>query len=143
MNKIYETMFIPSVQTGRIQWIAILGSLVLLGFILGLVRKHKMGVEYSLLWFGCGALFLGISVERGSLEYFARFIGIAYPPAALFLLLLMGLYAMALHFSLVISRLSKTCTVLAQDLALMASENEELRGTKDLPRAPERGATEG
>ena len=119
MNSVYHSMALPDVNTHRIQWIAIAGSIALLGVIFQLVRRHRLRVEYSLLWFACGLLFFCLSFWRSSLDALARAVGVAYAPAALLLILVMGLYALALHYSIVISRLSQMCVSLTQELAIL------------------------
>lgn len=109
------------------QIIAIIGSIVILIALFELVRKRKLKESYSLLWFGIGLLFLVFSLWRGLLEYIAALLGVAYPPAALFLILLIGLYLLSLHFSLVISRLSENNKNLSQEIGLMKSEIKKLK----------------
>lgn len=114
------------VQIIRIQILSILGSLALLGFIVELLRKRKLREEYSLLWLGGALAFLVLSIWRGLLTRLSFAIGVAYPPAALFLALIMGAYLMLLHFSLVFSRLAEKSRLQAQEIALLKHEIERL-----------------
>jgi Uncharacterized conserved protein len=115
------------VQTFRIQILSIIGSVLLLAFILELLRKRKLREEYSLLWLGGGVLFLVLSLWRDLLTQLSFALGIAYPPAALFLVLIMGAYLMLLHFSLVFSAMSEKTKAMAQEIALLKLELERLR----------------
>lgn len=115
------------VQTFRIQILSIIGSVLLLAFILELLRKRKLREEYSLLWLGGGMLFLVLSLWRDLLTQLSFALGIAYPPAALFLVLIMGAYLMLLHFSLVFSAMSEKTKAMAQEIALLKLELERLR----------------
>ncbi|MNR80350.1 hypothetical protein D3C72_110720 [compost metagenome] len=115
------------VQTFRIQILSIIGSILLLAFILELLRKRKLREEYSLLWLGGGVLFLVLSLWRDLLTQLSFALGIAYPPAALFLVLIMGAYLMLLHFSLVFSAMSEKTKAMAQEIALLKLELERLR----------------
>lgn len=117
----------PDVQLFRIQIISILGSLALLAFIIGLLRQRRLREEYALLWLFGGVGFLVLSVFRDLLTRIAYAIGVAYPPAALFLALIMGAYLMMLHFSLVFSRSAEKHKALAQEIALLRLEVERLR----------------
>lgn len=125
------------VQTFRIQILSIIGSVLLLAFILELLRKRKLREEYSLLWLGGGVLFLVLSLWRDLLTQLSFALGIAYPPAALFLVLIMGAYLMLLHFSLVFSAMSEKTKAMAQEIALMKLELERLRENRSPAREPE------
>jgi hypothetical protein len=112
------------------QYIAIAVSISLFLYILYLVRKKKIKEEYSLLWLSSSAVFIVFSIWRDGLEYFARLIGIAYPPAALFLILMLAIFLILIEFSVNISRLSERNKILAQELALLKHELEELKTGK-------------
>ena len=106
----------------RIQYIAILGSCILLLFIFELIRRKKIKEEYSLLWLFFGVIFLIFSFWRKGLEVLSNFLGIAYAPASLFLLLLMAFFFILIQFSLVISDLSESKKIIIQELALLKQE---------------------
>lgn len=62
---------------------------------------------------------LFLSIRRDLLEKTAFFIGIAYPPAALFLIALFFGFLLFLYFSIIISGMSEKIKILAQQLALL------------------------
>jgi hypothetical protein len=103
----------------RIQIIAIAGSALLFLFIIEMVRRRRLRVEYSILWLAATGVFLSLSVFRSILERFASLVGIYYAPAALFLVAMVFGVMLFIHFSIVISRLSGQNTVLAQRIALL------------------------
>lgn len=115
------------VQIFRIQLVAVAGSLVVLGTIIHLLRGKKLREEYSLLWLAIGLGFLALSLWRDLLTRISYALGVAYPPAALFLILIMGAYMLLLHYSLVISRLADKNRELAQELGLLRVEVEHMR----------------
>jgi hypothetical protein len=104
--------------------VSILGSLGLLLVILELVRKGKLAEEYSLLWILTAVVLFALSVWRGILDLLARAVGIYYPPSALFLVGFGFVLLLILHFSVIVSRLSKRNQELAQALALLREELE-------------------
>jgi hypothetical protein len=114
----------------RIQYLSIIGSVAVLAFIFELTRKKKIGVQYAILWFFLGAAFLGLSIWRHGLDVISRAVGVVYPPAALFLLLILGAFAILVQFSVVISRLSAQSRKLAQELGVLKSEIERLTSEK-------------
>ena len=107
------------VDTSRIQYVAIAGSILLLLFIFELTRKGKIRVQYALLWFFVSGLFLAISVWRDGLDAIARCVGVAYPPAALFLILIIGIVGILIHFSIVLSSLSERTRTLVQEVGIL------------------------
>lgn len=102
-----------------IQVISIFGSLAFLFFILHLIRIRKLKEEYAILWLFFGVIFLFLAVFRKSLEFVSSLIGIAYPPAALFLVLIVAVITILVHFSLVISKMKDKQKQIAQRLALL------------------------
>lgn len=109
----------------RIQILAIFGSIFLIIFILNLIRKKRLREEFSILWLVTAFIFLFISIFRPLLDKFAYFLGIGYPPAALFLILILGLIMVCIHFSIAISELKETNKKLLQELGLLRAELEE------------------
>ena len=115
-------------RVAPIQFIAILGSLGLLVVIVNLVRRRRLAEEYSLLWLLVGVGFVAISVFRGLIEEIADILGIDYGPSAIFLIAIFFIIWLLLHFSLIVSSLAERNRILAQDLALLKLEIDELRG---------------
>jgi len=107
-----------------IQFISILFSLAFLIFMIYLIRIRKLKEEYAILWLFFGIIFLFLSIFRKSLEFISSVLGIAYPPAALFLVLILAL----IHFSLVISKMKDKQRQLAQNLALLDARFREKSG---------------
>jgi hypothetical protein len=116
----------------RIQIIAIAGSISILIFIIVLIRQHRLKEEYSLLWLFFTVFILFFSVWRDGLEWISSLIGIAYPPAALFLILIMALFAIMIEFSLIISKQSFWIKSISQEIGLLKQELNELsKNTKN------------
>jgi len=112
------------------QFIAIAVSVTLFLYILFLVRNKKIKEEYSLLWLSSSIVFIFFSIWRNGLEYFASLMGIAYPPAALFLILLLAIFLILIEFSINISKLAEKNKRLAQELALLKQKIEGLESGK-------------
>ena len=108
-----------NVQIIRIQILAVIGSIALILFILELIRRKRLREEFSILWLAMGVVFLVLSLFRGLLDKFSYLIGIGYPPAALFLILIMGLMLILIHFSTAISELKETQKKLVQEIGLL------------------------
>jgi hypothetical protein len=86
---------------------------------MGLIHQKKIRETYSLLWLFFGGVFMVISLWRGSLELIAGMLGIAYAPAALFLILFLGVISILIHYSIVISKQSEAIVKLVQEVGLL------------------------
>jgi len=115
----------------RIQILAMAIGVVLLMSIFQLIRKNRLMEQYSLLWIGSALLIVVLSAWRGLLEKMSRLIGIYYPPSALFAIGIFCGMIIALHFTVVISNLTKEKNTLVQELALLKSEVAELKKRMD------------
>lgn len=101
------------------------GTLVL---VLELVRRRKLREEYSLLWLGTAISLLVLATSRPILDILASLIGIFYPPSALFLVAIVFMLLILLHFSTVLTRLTQENKEIAQQMALL---RQQLRETQD------------
>lgn len=109
------------------------GTVVVL--VIELIRRGRLKERYSLLWLFAGMILLVLSSSRSLLDFFSSLVGIYYPPSFLFLLAFLFLLLITLHFSVVISGLSEKNKRLAQELALLRREVEEIRRTdQDKPQ---------
>jgi hypothetical protein len=115
------------------QLFAALASLLLLGIVIELIRSRKLRERYALLWLATAGVILLFAAWRSGLHHLSDALGIGYPPNALFVLAMLFVLILLLHFSTVISKLSDRSTVLTQRLALM---EERLRQVEDKPSSP-------
>ena len=113
-----------------IQYLAIAGSVIIFIFIIQMIRVKRLKEQYSLLWVFFSLIFIVFSVWRDGLEIVSRLLGIAYPPATLFLILIMSLFIIVMQFSIVISGLSEKNKELIQEIGLIRLELEELKNSK-------------
>ncbi len=120
---------LSAIHTGRIQVVAIIGSIVFLGLIIELIRNRKIREEYGLLWIVFGIVFLGVSIWRPVLEIISRQLGIAYAPAAFLLILIVAVFLILIQFSVAISSLHEKNKNLAQELGLLKQQVAEQGGT--------------
>ncbi|MCF8235836.1 MAG: DUF2304 domain-containing protein [Bacteroidales bacterium] len=121
---------------GRIQLVAIAGSILLIVFILILIRKRRLKEEYSILWLFFSFVFLILSFWRGSIDWLAAKLGVAYSPAALLLVLLMAIFVIMIEFSTIISKISESNKNLAQDLGLLKEELDKLKNKNTKEETP-------
>jgi len=114
----------------QIQIVAIAVSLLLFLFIMYLIRSQRLKEEYSLLWIFFSLVFMVFSFWREGLDYVSEFLGVAYPPAALFMILLMAIFLILIEFSIIISKLADKNKSLAQEIGLLKHRLENVEGKK-------------
>ncbi|MEA3479357.1 MAG: DUF2304 domain-containing protein [Bacteroidota bacterium] len=111
----------------HIQTIAIVVSVFFLLLILYLIKNKRIKEEYSLLWIFFSVIFIFFSVWREGLDYIAGLIGIAYPPAALFMVLLMAIFLILIEFSIIISKLADKNKTLAQEIGILRQKIKQMQ----------------
>jgi hypothetical protein len=104
----------------------VLGLLVLL-IVINLVRTKKLKEEFALLWLLTAVVLVLAPLFIDYLDLVAHGLGIEYPPAFIFLLAIISLLFILFQFSMRISAFSEQIKVLAQELALLRAQVEELK----------------
>lgn len=94
-------------------------SIVFIVIIFELVRRQKLKEQYSLLWIAFGLTLFLVSINVTMVERIANWLGVKYAPAILFLFGLLFCFAIMLHLTMVITKLSNQVLRLAQELTIM------------------------
>jgi hypothetical protein len=103
------------------------GPAIFLLIVLEMVRRRRLREDYSLLWLGTfGILFVLSLFSRSLLDILAHWMGIAYPPTALFVIGFGLLLLVMLQFSTVITRLARENRQAAQHIAMLSARVKEL-----------------
>jgi hypothetical protein len=114
------------------------------GFVLWLVRHHRLKSKYSMLWLTVAFALLVLAVFPGLLDRVSDAVGIDYPPATILFMAVAFLFLVVVHFSWELSRLEERSRVLAEETALLRVDLDRLRdeltvqvptGTGDEPSA--------
>jgi hypothetical protein len=94
-------------------------SLLLIGLVLGSVRRAHIRVEYSVSWLLAALVLLVLSRWRGLERQIAAALGLSDTPLAL-LIVAGAIFLVVLYrFSLIISNLKDSNTALAQRVAIL------------------------
>lgn len=107
------------------QIFAILTAIAVFLMIVELVRRRRLREEYSWLWLLTGAGMILLVVWYRLLLYITRFIGAGTPVTTLFLFSTLFLLIIAVHFSVIISKLTVQIKNLTQELALLQNRLEQ------------------
>jgi hypothetical protein len=121
--------FIEFLIANRIQVFSVIGSVMLLLFILRLVKRKKLKEEYSLLWLGFGLVFIALSIFKPLLDVVATALGILYAPAALLLILVISVFFILIQFSVVISKLAEGNKNLIQEVGILKAELKKFQSS--------------
>jgi hypothetical protein len=106
---------------------ALITSLLTFLFILELVRRRRLREEYSWLWLLTAGVMIVLVVWFRLLMIVTRLIGAVTPLNTLLLFAVLFLLAIAVHYSVIVSRLTTQVKNLAQELALLSARLEERR----------------
>jgi len=105
--------------------IALVFGLSLLIVIIELVRRRKLKEEYSWLWIAAGVAVLVIGLSNTLLIKITHFIGAGFPASTLFFFGIFFVMALALQFSVKISRLETKVKNLAQEIAILRAKGPD------------------
>jgi len=111
----------------KIQIISIIGALLFMFFIFRLITKGKLREEYSIVWIICTLILILFSVWRNGLDIIAKFLGIYYAPALVFLAAIFAIIIFLVHLSVVNSKQQRQIKDLAQNIALLKDKLENKR----------------
>jgi hypothetical protein len=117
----------------RVTVVSIGASAALLLYILEMVRRRRLREEYSILWLFGSALILVLSVKQDWLDRLAHMVGIAYPPSFLFLVGILFILLILIHFSIAISKLHQMNKKMAQEMAVMRNDISARGGDSPKP----------
>jgi len=120
-----------------IDLVAAAGSLAILATVVALTARGHLKPRYALLWLAASVSLVVVSFWRGLIDLAGDALGVDYDPALLFLGADVFLMLILLHMSVVISRLTDRARRLAQDLALLRDELDQLRRGGDGESAPD------
>jgi len=113
----------------RLFFIAV--GIAILLFVVNLVRTKRLKEEYALLWLVMAGGLVISPLFTDVVEVISYAVGIDYPPALLFVMVLAISFFIFVHFSVTISRFSDQIKTLSQDLALTRKRVQELEAQAD------------
>jgi hypothetical protein len=124
----------------------IIVTICTVGFIIWLVRQHRLKSKFSLLWLAIGLVLLVLAAFPTLLDRVSHAIGIEYPPATFLFAAVAFLFLVAVHYSWELSRLEERSRVLAEEAALLRESVQRLEdrlGAAGIAEAPDVQAPEG
>lgn len=113
---------------------AIVGAILVLGFMLELLRRRQLSEKYAALWLIVGVGVLVLLAAPGLLQAASDALGFEVPANLLFLVALTLLLGVSVHLSWELSRLEDETRSLAEELALLRSSVERLESRYGLSK---------
>jgi hypothetical protein len=109
------------------QVFAFIITFVIFLLVLRLIRKRKITEHFAVLWVAVSVvLLLASSLGFPYLFRIAKFLGIVYPPSALFLLAIFGLTLLVIQLFAWVSKLNERSRSLVQQVALLRDELNQM-----------------
>lgn len=105
--------------------LVLLVTLCSLIFVVRMLRRSQLAPRYAVLWMAVGTVLLFLASFPGTVDRVSVRLGISYGPATVFLGAITVLFVVVVHFSWELSRLEERTQILAQEVALLRTENEE------------------
>ena len=97
-------------------------TLLIIVYIIRSIRKGKLGITVSFGWMIASILLLILSIFPYSLDWLAKLLGIAYPPALLFTLCIIFLVILNFNYSKKIAIMNEKIIDLAQEVSLLKNK---------------------
>jgi hypothetical protein len=107
--------------------------LIFLGWVMSLVRHHRLSLRDSLLWLVSTLVALVVAVFPQLLVWMARALQIEVPANALFTLTFLYVLVNLLSITLAVSNGSARVRRLTQECALLRAELDRLKGLTSPP----------
>ena len=127
-------LFLAAPESTSTRVLAIFLSLLLVGVVLGLVRRRTLREEYTPIWLGVAGGIALLSLYHPLLEALTRAIGAWTVSSALFFFGQLFLLAICLNYAVRLSRLSLQVKNLSQELAGLRAEQEESKRNRSMYR---------
>lgn len=107
-------------------------ALLVLVIITSLLLRRQLREKYATLWIVVGLVILVLAIFPGLLVGLSRLLGVEVPSNLIFALAIVLLVGVALHLSWELSQAEDEVRRVAEDVAIVRADVEELRQRADL-----------
>ena len=112
---------------------AFLLALAIVGLVVEMLRRKKLREKYAALWLIVGVLTLVLAAFPRMLNVVAEFVGVQLPSNLLFAMSILMLLGVCLHLSWEISVVEDETRTLAEEVAILRVQVEELDNRQSRP----------
>jgi hypothetical protein len=113
--------------------LGIVGSITTLVLLFELLRRKHLREKYAILWVFVAVFALVVAVFPQTLFWLSSLIGVEVPANLLFFLASMLLLGISVHHSYELGRLEDRTRTLAEEIALLRLQIDEVPTPDDLP----------
>lgn len=110
--------------------VAVVGAVLLLGFMFELLRRRRLREKYAALWIGMSVVIIAGVALPGLLESTASALGVTVPVNLVFFVGLLVLLLVCVQLSAEVSSLEQESQTLAEELALLRHRLEKLEADR-------------
>lgn len=121
-----------------LNWFSVSLAAVVVVAIFWLLRRDRLPIMHSLWWLLVAALIALLGIFPRLIDQAAAMVGVAYPPALLFVVAILVLLLKVLLDDVDASRDRQNLLRLAQKVAILEEELERLKGSVPPPGERER-----
>jgi hypothetical protein len=121
--------------TSQTRIVAAVLAVAFMLLILEMIRRDRLQERYSVVWFVAGLAMLAGAAFPGLLELVADVMGVRDTNVALFSILILFLLALALNFSVIMSRQAAQITRLAQERAIEQAKADARQDASEAVRS--------
>ena len=114
----------------KITLIGIVAALVIILVVFELIRRKALKERYALLWLALALILIILSVSGSLLQKIADLLNIYYPPSILFSLAFLFMFAIMIHFSVVLSRHDRGYNKMIQKLSILEEKVQKMNEDK-------------
>lgn len=112
---------------------AFLLALAIVGLVVEMLRRKKLREKYAVLWLIVGVLTLVLAAFPRMLNVVAEFVGVQLPSNLLFAMSILMLLGVCLHLSWEISVVEDETRTLAEEVAILRVQVEDLNRRQSRP----------
>jgi hypothetical protein len=114
-----RALLLASSDTTAVRVVALSVAVLLFFFVLDAVRRGRLSESLTPIWLTCALAVLVLAINLQLLEALTGLIGAWTPSSTVFFFALLFLLAISLSYAVVLTRLGRQVTRLAQEIAML------------------------
>lgn len=112
------------------QLILLLSSILFTVYVIKMIKKEKLQLNYSLLWLFSGIFFVLLSLFPQILYKISNILNIKEPVNALFLIIVFFLILILFSFTIIISKMKRQILNLSQEIGIIEEKFQSEKNKK-------------
>lgn len=110
-------------MSSSLKIISILFCLIIIGIVLYIVKKGRISIKYSLIWFFSMFILLLLILIPNLLGFFTNLIGIEVASNLIFALIIAVLIFISISLTIIVSGQNDKIRLLVQEISLLKSKD--------------------